>query len=132
MRFFGILFIVVLAAHYSYIYFRLRSAMGPGWKWTTLYLVLTLLLVFGSRALWQVDLGNYPEFRKVLSYVVYMGLAFFFILFTAFAALDLVRLPGMAGRYPVLHGPERAAPLTEGPGMGSSGLRFSCLRLRLV
>lgn len=91
MRFFGILFIAVLAAHYSYIYFRLRSAMGPGWKWTILYLVLTLLLVFGSRALWQVDLGNYPEFRKVLSYVVYMGLAFFFILFTAFVVIDLVR-----------------------------------------
>lgn len=92
MRLLGLLFFAVLAAHYSYIYFRLRSAIGPGWKWTALYMVLTLFLVFGSRALWQVDLGNYPELRKALSYVVYMGLAFFFILFTAFAALDLVRL----------------------------------------
>ena len=91
MRFLGLLFFAVLAAHYSYIYFRLRSAIGPGWKWTALYLVLTLFLVFGSRALWQVDLGDHPEFRKALSYVVYMGLAFFFILFTAFVVLDLAR-----------------------------------------
>lgn len=91
MRLLGILITVTLAAHYSYIYFRLRNAVGPGWKWTALYLALTLFLVFGSRALWQMDLGNHPELRKALSYAVYMGLAFFFILFTAFVVLDLVR-----------------------------------------
>ena len=91
LRLIGILIIATLAVHYSYIYVRLRSAIGPGWKWTALYLALTLFLVFGSRALWQVDLGDYPELRKALSYAVYMGLAFFFILFTAFVVLDLVR-----------------------------------------
>jgi len=91
LRLIGTLITITLAAHYSYIYFRLRNAVGPGWKWTALYLALTLFLVFGSRALWQVDLGNHPELRKALSYAVYMGLAFFFILFTAFVVLDLVR-----------------------------------------
>ncbi|MBL3540295.1 metallophosphoesterase [Aminivibrio sp.] len=91
MRLIGILITVTLAAHYSYIYVRLRNAVGPGWKWTVLYAAFALFLVFGSRALWQVDLGDYPEFRKVLSYSVYMGLAFFFILFTAFVAIDMVR-----------------------------------------
>jgi len=91
LRLIGTLITITLAAHYSYIFFRLRNAVGPGWKWTALYLALTLFLVFGSRALWQVDLGNHPELRKALSYAVYMGLAFFFILFTAFVVLDLVR-----------------------------------------
>jgi len=97
MRLLGLLFFAVLAAHYSYIYFRLRSAIGPGWKWTALYAALTFFLVFGSRALWQTDLGDYPEFRKALSYVVYLGLAFFFILFTAFVVLDLARFLAWLG-----------------------------------
>ncbi len=65
MRLLGILITVTLAAHYTYIYFRLRNAVGPGWKWTALYLGLTLFLVFGSRALWQVDLGDYPELYHI-------------------------------------------------------------------
>ena len=92
MRLIGLLFLGALTAHYSYIYFKLRSAIGPGWRWTVLYLLACVFLVMGSRTLWLVDLGNYPEFRRMLSWSVYMGLAFFFILFTAFLALDVFRV----------------------------------------
>ncbi len=92
MRLIGLLIIGALTAHYSYIYFKLRSAVGPGWRWTVLYLLVCVFLVMGSRALWLVDLGNYPEFRRMLSWSVYMGMAFFFILFTAFLAIDLFRV----------------------------------------
>jgi len=92
MRLIGLLFLGVLTAHYTYIYFKLRSAIGPGWRWTALYLLACVFLVMGSRTLWLVDLGNFPEIRRMLSWSVYMGLAFFFILFTAFLALDVLRV----------------------------------------
>ncbi len=91
-RLVGVLLLGVLTAHYAYVYFKLRSAIGPGWRWTVLYLLVCVFLVMGSRTLWLVDLGNYPEFRRMLSWSVYMGLAFFFILFTAFLALDVLRV----------------------------------------
>lgn len=92
MKLIGLLFLATLAAHYAYVYFKLRSAVGPGWRWTVLYLLACVFLVMGSRTLWLVDLGNYPEFKRMLSWSVYMGLAFFFILFTAFLALDVLRV----------------------------------------
>jgi hypothetical protein len=92
MRLIGLLFLGVLTAHYTYIYFKLRSAVGPGWRWTALYLLACVFLIMGSRTLWLVDLGNFPEIRRMLSWSVYMGLAFFFILFTAFLALDVLRV----------------------------------------
>ena len=92
MKLIGLLFLATLAAHYAYVYFKLRSAVGPGWRWTVLYLLACVFLVMGSRTLWLVDLGNYPEFERMLSWSVYMGLAFFFILFTAFLALDVLRV----------------------------------------
>jgi len=91
VRLFSIVIICTLFALYSYIYFKLRSAIGPGWKWTALYTLLSFFIIMGSRILWIVNLEAYPGLRKILSCSVYMGMAFFFILFTAFFFIDLLR-----------------------------------------
>ncbi|MDI9370791.1 MAG: metallophosphoesterase [Synergistaceae bacterium] len=75
-----------------YMYFKLRAAVGPGLLWTLSYFLLAAFLIWGSSFLWTADLEAIPRARRVLSYVVYMGIAFFFLMFTAFLALDLVRL----------------------------------------
>ena len=87
-----VLFLGALAAHYAYVYFKLRSVVGPGWRWTVLYLLVCVFLLMGSQILWHGDLGNRHDFRRMLSWPVYMGLAFFFFLFTAFLALDFLRV----------------------------------------
>ncbi len=91
LRLVSLLIIATLLALYSYNYFKLRSALGPGWKWTLLYTLISIFIIMGSRILWLVDLAAYPGLRKFLSCSVYMGMAFFFILFTAFFFLDLLR-----------------------------------------
>ncbi|NLD96861.1 MAG: hypothetical protein GX635_07050, partial [Synergistaceae bacterium] len=55
MRLFSIVIICTLFALYSYIYFKLRSAIGPGWKWTALYTLLSFFIIMGSRILWIVN-----------------------------------------------------------------------------
>ena len=77
---------------FVYLYVRLRSAIGPGWRWTLAYSLLSAALLYGSYFLWTTDLGEWPQFRKVLSYSVYMVLALAFLMFAAFLALDAMRL----------------------------------------
>ena len=73
MRLFSIVIICTLFVLYSYIYFKLRSAIGPGWKWTALYTLLSFFIIMGSRILWIVNLEAYPGLRKILSCSVYMN-----------------------------------------------------------
>ena len=77
---------------FVYLYVRLRSAIGPGWRWTLAYSLLSAALLYGSYFLWTTDLGEWPQLRKVLSYSVYMLLALAFLMFAAFLALDAMRL----------------------------------------
>ena len=77
---------------FLYVYIKLRSAVRFGLLWSLVYLSLSVFLVWGSRLLWTANLEAIPGVRKALSYMVYLGLAFFFLLFTAFLLLDVLRL----------------------------------------
>ncbi len=89
--FFSLYFLIYGGMH-VYVYFKLRSALGPGLKWTVFYGLLSLFMVIGARALWVIDLGAFPALRKVLSCSGYMWMAFIFMVFSAFVVVDLVRL----------------------------------------
>lgn len=89
--FFSLYFIIYGGIH-LYVYFKLRSALGPGWKWTVLYALFSLVMVAGSRILWVVDLSSLPALKKALSYTSYIWMAFIFMVFNVFIMLDLLRL----------------------------------------
>jgi hypothetical protein len=86
------LYMMIYGGIHAYVYFRLRSAIGRGWKWTAFFVLLSLFMMMASRVLWIFDLGHVPLLRTMLSYSGYMWMAFIFLLFTAFVFLDLLRL----------------------------------------
>ncbi|NLK18829.1 MAG: hypothetical protein GX310_03475, partial [Synergistaceae bacterium] len=57
--FFALYFIIYGGMH-VYVYFKLRSALGPGLKWTLFYALFSLVMVAGARILWVLDLSSLP------------------------------------------------------------------------
>lgn len=85
-------YVAVYGGLHLFVYFRLRSAVGPGWRWTFLFLLLSLAMVAGSHLLWILDLGEMPRLHKVLACMGYTWMAFIFLVFSIFLALDLLRI----------------------------------------
>lgn len=86
------LFTALYGGLHLYVYFKLRSAVGPGWKWPALFILVSLLMTVGTRSLWLFNPGDVQMLRKTLSYSGYVWMAFIFMTFSAFFLLDLVRL----------------------------------------
>ncbi|MDK2958804.1 MAG: uncharacterized protein PWP47_848 [Synergistaceae bacterium] len=86
------LYVLVYGSMHVYVYFKLRSAIGRGWKWTALFIMVSLAMIVGARALWLFDFGDARTLRKVLSYSGYVWMAFMFMTFAWFVLIDLARL----------------------------------------
>lgn len=86
------LYTLIYGGMHLYVYFKLRSALGPGWKWTLLYALVSLAMVFGARALFAFNFRDAYALRKILSYAGYLWMAFLFITATGFVLTDLLGL----------------------------------------
>jgi hypothetical protein len=86
------LYMLIYGGIHIVVYFRLRNAIGPGWKWTALFILTSAAMIIGARALWLFDFGNAHTLRKVLSYSGYVWMAFIFLTFSWFILLDLARV----------------------------------------
>ena len=90
--FFFSLYTAIYGGMHVYVYFKLRSALGPGWKWTLLFALTSLVMIFGARALFVFNFGEAHRLRNILSYAGYLWMAFLFITATGFVLVDLLRL----------------------------------------
>lgn len=86
------LYMLIYGSMHVFVYFKLRSAIGRGWKWTALFILVSLAMIVGARALWLFDFGDAHTLRKVLSYSGYVWMAFIFMTFAWFVLIDMVRL----------------------------------------
>ena len=86
------LYFIIYGGIHAYVYFKLRSALGAGWKWTGFYALFALIMIAGARTLWAVDLSGFPVIKQIFSYSVYSWMAFIFMTFNVFIMLDLIRI----------------------------------------
>ncbi len=86
------LYMLIYGSMHVFVYFKLRSAIGRGWKWTALFILVSLAMIVGARALWLFDFGDAHTLRKVLSYSGYVWMAFIFMTFACFVLIDLLRI----------------------------------------
>ena len=86
------LYMLIYGAMHVYVYFKLRSAVGRGWKWTALFILVSLAMLVGARVLRLFDFGDAHTLRKVLSCSGYMWMAFIFMTFACFVMIDLLRV----------------------------------------
>ncbi|NLB83634.1 MAG: hypothetical protein GX791_05255, partial [Synergistaceae bacterium] len=85
-------YVAVYGGLHLFVYFRLRSAVGPGWRWTALFFLLSLAMVAGSHLLWVLDLGDMPRLHKVLACMGYTWMAFIFLVFSIYLVFDVLRI----------------------------------------
>ena len=85
-------YVAVYGGLHLFVYFRLRSAVGPGWRWTLLFFLLSLAMVAGSHLLWVLDLGEMPRLHKVLACMGYTWMAFIFLVFSIYLVFDVLRI----------------------------------------
>lgn len=86
------LYMLIYGGMHVYVYFKLRSAIGRGWKWTFLFILVSAAMITGARVLWLFDFGDAHTLRKVLSCSGYMWMAFIFMTFACFVLIDLLRI----------------------------------------